>query len=72
MTRDEHMEWAKKRALEYCDFGDYVGALSSFCSDLQKHAETHNHPAIEHGFQQVYNGLISNCEQMRKFIGGCA
>ena len=33
-----HMQWAKKRALEYLP--DISSALSSFASDLGKHPET--------------------------------
>lgn len=39
MTRDEHLAWAKKRALEYLDAGDVVNAITSMGSDLEKHAE---------------------------------
>ena len=39
MTRDEHLAWAKKRALEYLDAGDLTNALSSMGSDLSKHDE---------------------------------
>jgi len=40
MTRDEHLAWAKGRALEYLDAGDVVNALASMASDLTKHPET--------------------------------
>lgn len=39
MTRDEHLAWAKKRALAYLDHGDVVNALTSMGSDLSKHEE---------------------------------
>ena len=39
-TRAEHLEWAKKRALEYCDRGQLQRALDSLISDLSKHPET--------------------------------
>lgn len=39
MTRDEHLAWAKKRALEYLDAGDVVNAITSMGSDLEKHPE---------------------------------
>lgn len=42
MTRDEHLEWAKKRALEFLDSGDVENAVASMASDLQKHPETAN------------------------------
>lgn len=40
MTRDEHIAWCKKRALEYLDRGELGDALASMCSDLSKHDET--------------------------------
>jgi hypothetical protein len=40
MTRDEHLAWCKKRALEYLDEGDLVNAVASMGSDLSKHPES--------------------------------
>lgn len=40
MTRQEHLDWCKKRALEYLDRGDVVNAVTSMMSDMQKHPET--------------------------------
>jgi hypothetical protein len=40
MTRQEHLAWAKKRALECCDRGELQHALDSLISDLVKHPET--------------------------------
>lgn len=40
MTRKEHMEWCKKRALEYLDRGDVPNAITSMLSDLEKHDDT--------------------------------
>lgn len=39
MDRSEHLEWAKKRALEYVDGGDLPSAIASMISDLRKHPE---------------------------------
>ena len=38
MSEMTHMQWAKKRALEYLP--DVPNAMSSFMSDLGKHPET--------------------------------
>lgn len=38
-TREEHLTWAKQRALEYVDAGDLVSAVTSMGSDLDKHPE---------------------------------
>ena len=40
MTRQEHLQWCKDRALEYLDKGDLVNAIASILSDLSKHDET--------------------------------
>ena len=40
MTRQQHLEWCKKRALEYVDRGDLQQAVTSMMSDMQKHDET--------------------------------
>jgi hypothetical protein len=34
MTREEHLAWAKTRALEYANRGDLVNAVASMGSDL--------------------------------------
>jgi hypothetical protein len=39
MTRDEHLAWAKERALQYLDEGDLKNGVRSMCSDLSKHPE---------------------------------
>jgi len=39
MTRDEHLEWCKKRARAYLDQGDLENAIASMGSDLMKHEE---------------------------------
>ena len=43
MTRDEHLEWAKKRALAYLDAGDALQGITSMLSDLTKHEELKDH-----------------------------
>lgn len=40
MTRQEHLDWCKKRALEYLDAGDIPNAVTSMLSDMQKHPDT--------------------------------
>jgi hypothetical protein len=39
VTRDEHLAWAKQRALEYVDAGELENAVASMGSDLNKHPE---------------------------------
>lgn len=69
-TRSEHIEWCKKRALEYVDKGDIVNAYASMGSDMEKHPETANHPAINIGVQLMFIGRLSTPEEMRRFIEG--
>lgn len=70
MMRDEHVAWAKQRALEYCDRGECANALASMGSDLNKHEETANHPAVEIGAMMMVMGELSNSRDMRRFIEG--
>ncbi len=49
LTRDEHLAWCKRRALEYVDAGDLAHAVASMASDLKTHPDTDN-PAL--------NGLV--------------
>lgn len=49
LTRDEHLAWCKRRALEYVDTGDLTHAVASMASDLKAHPDTDN-PAL--------NGLV--------------
>lgn len=71
MTRQEHMEWCKQRALEYVDT-DPQGAYASMVSDLGKHPETANHVGIQLGMMQMIGGMLSTPAEMRKFIEGFA
>jgi hypothetical protein len=57
MTRDEHLEWAKKRALEYLDRGDVTNAITSMASDV---LELKYHPALMTVgmFAAMYNDAV--------------
>ena len=46
MTRAEHLEWAKNRALEYACAGNLTDALGSLISDLNKHPETRDNQKL--------------------------
>lgn len=70
MTRAEHLEWCKQRALEYVDIGDMDQAYASMVSNLGKHPETANHSAIELGTMLLITGHLSSSHEMRKFILG--
>ena len=70
-TRSEHLEWCKKRALEYCDAGDVTNAFASMASDLGKHPETANHPAMALGMMlMLATPNLKSPAKMREFIEG--
>ncbi len=56
-TRDEHLAWCKRRALEYCARGDDAGALASMGSDLNKHPGTCGHIGIKLGVMMLISGI---------------
>lgn len=70
MNRAEHLEWCKKRALEYVNKGDLKEAFASFQSDMTKHPETDGHSALELGTMLLIGGHLSNNKQMRDWITG--
>ena len=70
MDRQEHIAWCKQRALEYVDAGDIVGGLASMFSDLRKHEETEDHPAIQLGAMLMMGGYLSTKQQVEDFING--
>jgi len=69
-TRAKHLSWCKKRALEYVEKGDVINAYSSMISDLRKHPETNNHPAIELGVMLMMSGNLTSSDEMKNFIDG--
>ena len=70
MTRQEHLDWCKERALEYVDMNDLQQAYASMMSDLGKHPETFGHPAMELMIQLMMSGKLDTAYEMRKFING--
>ena len=69
-TRAEHLEWCKGRALQYVEMGNLSGAWASMTSDLRKHLETADHPAISLGNTMLVGGLLNSATEMRRFIEG--
>jgi hypothetical protein len=67
MTRDEHLEWAKKRALEYLP-GNPVEAMTSMGSDLHKHPELENHAGLR--IMPMFYGAYNDPEAVRRWIVG--
>lgn len=70
MTRAEHLDWCKQRALEYVERGDCSDAFASMASDLNKHDGTRGHMAIKLGAQLLWHGLLDTPAAMREFILG--
>lgn len=70
MTRAEHLQWAKDRALEYADLGDVSQAMASLGSDLNKHPETRGHSGIELMMMLAMTGNLDGPGELRKFIEG--
>ena len=71
MSQDEHLEWAKRRALEYLDAGDTKNAFTSMMSDLSEHPDLKNHPGIRIGVGlMLLPGWIHNVPELRRWIVG--
>lgn len=70
MNRAEHLAWCKQRALEYCDRGDTMNALTSMFSDLDKHPETEGHAGVKIGLGLMMIGSLSDQAAARRFIEG--
>jgi hypothetical protein len=70
-TRDEYLERAKRRALEYIDAGDVPQAFTSMLSDLRKHPDTENHAGGRIGVGlMMIPGWINNKQEVRRWIEG--
>lgn len=70
MTRAEHIAWCKQRALFELERGSPANGLASLLSDLQKHDETRDHPALLLAGGLMLLGQLNSAEEVRKFIEG--
>lgn len=68
MTRAEHLQWCKDRAIE--ELPDVQNAFASFHSDIRKHDETRDHVALQMMSQMFFGGNLSTSAQMKEFIEG--
>lgn len=68
MTREEHLAWAKERALAYLPF-DVQEAGTSFISDLGKHEDLADHPVKDLIFTHMVSGLFTE-KNARALITG--
>ena len=69
-TREEHMAWCKQRALEYCDLGQPVEAITSMLSDIRKHPETESDAVTSMTMGLLLLGKLRTVEEARKHING--
>jgi hypothetical protein len=70
MTRQEHLDWCKQRALEYVQQGDFEQAVTSMLSDLQTHPETQDHCGIELGMHVMFGSQLNTRAEVIRFING--
>lgn len=71
MTRDEHIQWCKTRALfELDNAREMHSALISIMSDLKKHPETENHSGIPLTIMLMASGNLKTREEIKKHIEG--
>lgn len=70
MTRAEHLQWCKERALALVESGDLQTALLSMSSDLQKHEGTAGHNGVQLGMGLLLLGQLATKQQMTDFIQG--
>lgn len=69
-SREQHLEWCKKRALAYVDQEYPQEALSLMISDLRKHPKTADHPGIALALGRMAFGDLTAKDQVREFIEG--
>ena len=68
MSRAEHLQWCKDRALEYVERGDGPQAIASMLSDLGKRPETALLAEIGGFLMLTVN--INSLQDVRRFIEG--
>ena len=71
MTRAEHLQWCKDRAMEYVNSGDLQRAFTSMCSDILNHPETAHHSVTNQlGMMQLMGGFLDTPKMMEDWIKG--
>ena len=75
MSRDEHLAWCKERALAELESTEdqdraILRALASMASDLRKHPETANHPAIGIVALEFFCGGVPTRKKATEYIEG--
>jgi hypothetical protein len=67
LTREEHLQWAKERALQYLP-GDPLNAMASMMSDLRKHPELEHHIGLQ--IAPILYGAHYDPQAVRRWIEG--
>lgn len=74
VSREEHIQWVKERALNELNADPYgsgpQNALTSVMSDLRDHPETENHAGIEFTMMLMMSGHLDSADHVRKHIEG--
>lgn len=72
MTRAEHLQWCKDRALAYVEAGDLENAFQSLASDLTKHPDLAGAVLLntQLGTELLIAGHLNSPEEMTKWING--
>lgn len=70
MTRQEHLNWCKQRAIELIESGDINQGLISMMSDLGEHEETANHAGIMLTTMLMVLGYLRTKHQAIEHING--
>ena len=63
MTRDEHLQWCKDRALAYLEKGKIAEGMASFTSDMSKHPSTNE--TLQNGLSHslIMQALMTGSER---------
>ena len=63
MTRTEHLQWAKDRAVKIIEGGDVASGMASFTSDMFKHPETNE--TLKNGLSHaiIMQALMTNSQR---------
>lgn len=70
VTREDHLEWCKRRASEYLKEGDIKNGITSMLSDLSKHPDTLE--LSQGGYAQIgmHMILIGDMAAATRFVEG--
>lgn len=71
MTRQEHLAWCKKRAIEEMDYsGNPHDAIISMLSDIRKHPETASSTLSMLAMGMMAAGKLNTRQEVIDFING--